>query len=111
MSKQANEIKKQVYVFSFALLGMLTGTVIYGAVSIWLILHGYEINFNWYLAILMVGGTIAGFMEGLRWWRIIYVEKAYLKWSRHTMEMKLIGLLFLIILTVAAGFIASNYKL
>jgi hypothetical protein len=63
----------------------------------------------WYLVVMLVGGTVAGYLEGRRWWRIIYVEKAYLKWSKHKHETKLLGFLVLIVLTVAILYIIRNH--
>jgi hypothetical protein len=85
------------------------GLVIYGLGSLILLNKGYSINLTSYLFILLVGGTIAGFMEGQRWWQIIYVQKAYLKWSKHKHETKLLGLMILIILTIAIVFLARKY--
>jgi hypothetical protein len=109
MSKQSMEVKREVYVFSFALLGLLMGTVIYGLGSLLVIYKGYFLDFNWYLLILLIGGTVAGFMEGLRWWHIIYIEKSYLKWPKHRHETKLLGLVILIVLSIAVVFLARNY--
>ncbi|MBX4204581.1 MAG: hypothetical protein KW788_00125 [Candidatus Doudnabacteria bacterium] len=109
MAKQSLETKRQVYIFAFTFLGLLMGVVVYGLGSLIIIYKGYFLNFNWYLGILLAGGTIAGFMEGQRWWRIIYVEKAYLKWSKAKHETKLLGLALLIIFTLAIVFLARQY--
>jgi hypothetical protein len=83
MTKKSLETKRQFYIFSFTVLGLLVGVLVYGLGSLIIINKGYLFNFNWYLLIMLVSGTIVGFAEGHRWWRIIYVEKAYLKWAKH----------------------------
>jgi hypothetical protein len=96
-------------VFSFTALGLLIGLVVYGLGSLMLLHRGYSFSLPAYLFILLVGGIVAGYMEGERWWKIIYVEKAHLKWPRHKLETKLLGLLFLIIFTVAIVILSRNY--
>ncbi len=109
MSKKSLEMKRELYVFSFALLGLLMGVVIYGLGSLVLINREYVLNFNWFLLIILIGGTLAGFIEGKRWWQIIYISKHHLKWPKHVQETKLLGLLVLIVLTVAVLFLSRNY--
>src|SRR3982751_5802197 len=101
MPKQSLEMKRQFYVFSFTVLGLLVGVLVYGLGSLIILNKGYLFNFNWYLLIMLVSGTLVGFAEGKRWWRIIYVEKAYLKWAKHKHKYKFSGLFILIILTIA----------
>jgi hypothetical protein len=84
------------------------GLIVFGLGSLILIEHNLNFDPRWYLAAMIVGGTVAGFVEGKRWWRIIYVEKAYLRWPKHKHETKLLGLLILIILTVAVLFLMNN---
>ena len=102
-------MKQKFYIFSFTVLGFLMGLVIYGLGSLVLIKKGYSFDSSWYLGIMLVAGIIAGFFEGRRWWRIIYVEKAYLKWTKHKLQYKLIGLTVLIILTIAVTIFFGNY--
>lgn len=103
-------LKQNFYILTFTLLGFLMSIVVYGLGSIILIKHNYEVNLDLYFLILAFGGLIAGFLEGKRWWRIIYVEKAYLKWPKHKLETKLLGAVILIVLTVAIIFL-MNYNL
>ncbi len=111
MAKIATEQKRKFYIFLFAVLGLLMSLVVYGLASMIILNKNYPVNLTTYFWILIIGGTLAGYSEGIRWWQIIYVEKAYLKWPKHKKEAKLLGLLILIILTMAIIFLADNYKL
>jgi hypothetical protein len=94
-------LKKNFYICSFGVLGLLMGVVVYGLGSMVLMQKNLEFDQAWYLGIMLVGGSIAGLFEGKRWWHIIYVEKAHNKWLKHMREAKLLGLVLLIIMTVA----------
>jgi hypothetical protein len=109
MAKIAQETKREIYIFSFSVLGLLMSLVVYGLGSLIILNRNYPVNLTAYMWILLIGGTAAGFMEGQRWWQIIYVEKAYLKWPKHKLETKLLGLVILIVLTIAIIFLAGNY--
>ena len=105
------ETKRKWYIFAFSVLGLLMSLVIYGLGALVILNKNLKIDLALYFWILVVGGIIAGYTEGVRWWQIIYVEKAYLKWPKHRLETKLIGLVILIILTVAILFLVNNYIL
>lgn len=105
-----NSLKQKFYIFSFSILGLLMSLVVYALASLIILKQGYEIDLKLYLWILLVAGLVTGFAEGRRWWEIIYIQKSYLKWPKHKLEMKLLGLLFLIIITVAI-FLMLNYKM
>ena len=101
--------KKRVYITFFTLLGALIGFVIWGLGCLILLKHNRSINTTLYLWIMLVAGTVAGYLEGRRWWRIIYIEKAYLRWPKHRFQYKLIGVAILLILTIAIVAFFGNY--
>ncbi|HEX5429796.1 MAG TPA: hypothetical protein VFX17_01810 [Patescibacteria group bacterium] len=105
MNKQTIALKKRIYVVSFAFLGTLMALVVYGLGSLIVLKKGIALNETAYLWILLVGGCMAGIMEGQRWWDIIYVRKAHLHWNKHILEAKLLGLTLLIILTIVIIFL------
>jgi hypothetical protein len=110
MAAKNTGLKQKFYIFSFAVLGLLMSLVVYGLISLVILTHNLNINLELYLWIMLVSGVLAGLVEGKRWWRIIYIEKSYLKWPKHKLETKLLGLMVLIVLTVAMLFIL-NYKM
>jgi hypothetical protein len=101
--------KENFYIFSFTCLGILMGLLVWGMISLVLIRKNYLINSNIYLAVMLTAGAVAGFEEGRRWWKIIYVEKAYLHWPKTKLQYKLIGVAVLLILTIGVVAFFGNY--
>jgi hypothetical protein len=103
--------KRKFYIFSFSVLGLLMSLVVYGLVSLVILNKSYQVDLKIYFWIMIIAGFLAGYSEGQRWWHIIYIEKAYLKWPKQKLETKLLGLIVLIILTIAVLFTSNNYNL
>lgn len=94
-------MKRRFYVLAFTILGSIIGLLVYGLGSMILLQKNLTFDSWWFLRIMLLGGAIAGFFEGMRWWEIIYVERAHTKWPKHMREFKLLGLVLLIVLTIA----------
>ncbi len=81
------KIKRRIYIFLAILLGILLAVIAYALVEkahINRLLAAGEVpkqvGEHWYLppsvaGIFLVGGMMLGYVLGVRWWQIIYVEK------------------------------------
>lgn len=102
-------MKKHFYISSFIVLGMVCALFIYGLASLYFLRKNISLDGPLYFAILVVTGAIAGYYQGVKWWRIIYVEKAYLNWKRGGWRWKFGSLCVLLIFTIALILFLRNY--
>lgn len=87
-------MKRKIYYLTFTLLGAMFGFLIHAIVEVWYIkrlLSDYETYGlgltweNWELihqigiGALIIGFSAIGYRQGVKWWRILYVQKRYLK--------------------------------
>lgn len=87
-------MKKHIYYLSFTALGALFGFLIHAVVELYYIklllqdFDNYGFGWTWETweqihtygtLLLVIGFGLFGYRQGKRWWRILYVEKKYLK--------------------------------
>ncbi|PIR57659.1 MAG: hypothetical protein COU71_02915 [Parcubacteria group bacterium CG10_big_fil_rev_8_21_14_0_10_38_31] len=86
--------KRTIYISLFTFLGILISFLIHATIEIPVInllvsdFNTYSLGLTWgqwYLihhavsVILLLLGITLGYLQGKRWWRIIYIEKRYAK--------------------------------
>jgi hypothetical protein len=87
--------KKIIYVLLTILLGKLLGLLAYALLSMkfikMLVKRGLPVEYDhiyWFIYsplpaylfyVLVITGAISGFFLGLRWWKMVYVEKRHWK--------------------------------
>ncbi|MEK7630635.1 MAG: hypothetical protein AAB417_01205 [Patescibacteria group bacterium] len=86
------QIKRMVYLLSASVLGFLLQLITHALIEMWyinLLLNNFarwNFGFSWdqlwqihhaLSTMLVVVGIAGGYMLGVIWWRIIYIEKRY----------------------------------
>ena len=87
-------MKRAFYIFCFTVLGLLLQFLVHAVVEMGVIslllkdFRTYGLGLTWAqwfmihhvaTAVLIVAGGAFGYLQGVKWWRIIYVEKRYPK--------------------------------
>ena len=87
-------VKRIVYIASFTILGILLSFLVHAAIEIPVInllladFDTYGMGLTWRqwetvhnvgTVVLLALGIIAGYMQGVYWWNIIYVRRKYKK--------------------------------
>lgn len=85
-------MKRAFYIFCFIVLGLILQLFIHAVVEMGVISllledfgkYGLGLSWNqWYTIhrvgtiLLTIGGGVFGYLSGVHWWRVIYVEKRY----------------------------------
>lgn len=83
-------MKRASYLFLFALLGAMAGFLVHAAIEIpviYLLVSDFErygLGLSWNswetvhdigAVFLLVFGALLGFLQGKKWWKVIYVER------------------------------------
>lgn len=82
-------MKKNFYIFCFAILGALLGLIVVEFISLVRMHGGASGNLSSGLSdVIILFGTVLGLIEGQHWWRVIYVEKRYATAKKFKLEHK-----------------------
>lgn len=118
-------MKRILYIVSFAVLGLLVGFLIEAIGEIFYInllvndfdRYSFTLPYSSLLTIRVIFGTVLvggfaiwGTFLGFYFWRRIYVEKAYSRWSKRKHRKKFGVLAVLLILTIAFLLIDKNNR-
>ena len=95
-------MKRIIYIISFTILGILLGLLLHSVIEIAvikLLLRDYDkyglglefgtwfkIHTAWSI-ITFIGGATLGFLQGRKWWRVLYVEQRYRKWLKKPLKL------------------------
>jgi hypothetical protein len=87
-------MKRKIYYLTFTLLGAMFGFLTHALVEVCYIkllladFEKYGLGWSWEMweiihqvgiGALIVGFSAIGYSQGVKWWRILYVQKRYLK--------------------------------
>ena len=93
-------MKRRIYIFFSIILGVLLFLILHAGIEIWYVgllvsnFDRYSLGLSWdmwytihhvWAGFMSIIGAVFGYMFGVRWWRIVYIEKRhwYLKRFRH----------------------------
>jgi hypothetical protein len=92
--KIETKTKRRIYIFLSIILGILLGVIAYALVEQarinQLLLHGLTpdyTNRSFFLppsvaVIFLIAGALLGYVVGVRWWQIVYVERRHWRFRK-----------------------------
>jgi len=86
--KIGNKNKRRLYIFLTIILGMLLAVIAYALIDTERINNSSSGELPVSVAgIFLAGGMMLGYVLGVRWWQIVYVEK--MRWRRRSSNIAL----------------------
>ena len=89
-------MKKAIYIIFSTLLGILLSFILHAGIEVLYIRYSEKVNWNsvfgkglcalpvWLQIGLFIFGAVFGFLLGLFWWRLVYIEKR--RWFKKKKE-------------------------
>src|SRR6185436_14124294 len=76
-------MKRQIYVIAFGVLGALLAFLSSALIVLVAAKRGQLFELNPFINFFVImAGAMLGISEGNYWWKVIYIDKAYLDWKK-----------------------------